>query len=105
MVRRDTSGLMTVAVKESVRDGRELLTWGQVVTDESSFAIWRAARWRWTRRTCRMLMRQFESEAVEEFMRANIADGETWEVRLRGELRAMRNAIELLHSLASTLRS
>ncbi|MGO8906751.1 MAG: hypothetical protein ACLQMH_14200 [Solirubrobacteraceae bacterium] len=50
-------------------------------------------------------MLQFESEAVEEFMRANIAAGETWEECLRGELRAMRNAIELLHSLASTLRS
>jgi len=105
MVRRDTSGLMTVAMKESVRGGRELLTWGQVVRDETSFACWRAARWRWTSRTLRMLTLQFEAETVEEFRRANMAAGETWEERLRGELRAMHNAIELLRSLASTLRS
>jgi len=105
MVRRDTSGVTTVTVEESVRHGRELLTWGQAVADETSFGCWREARWRWVRRTCRVLMLQFEAEAVQEFMRANNVAGETWEERLRAELRATRNAIELLHWLARTLGS
>jgi hypothetical protein len=105
MVRRDTSGVVTVAVEESVRHGRELLAWGQAVADETSFECWRAARRRWLRRTCRVLTLQFEAEAVHEFMCANRVAGETWEERLRAELRAMRNALELLRSLAGTLGS
>jgi len=94
---------MTLAVEGSIERGRELLTWGHVLADETSFASWRAARWRWVSRTSRILTLQFESEAVEEFARVNWAAGDTWEECKRGELRAMRDAIELLRSLASTL--
>ena len=105
MVRRDTSGVTAVTVKQSVQHGRELLAWGQAVADETSFECWRAARRRWLHRTCRVLTLQFEAEAVQEFMRANRVAGETWEERLRAELRGMRNGLELLRSLASTLGS
>jgi hypothetical protein len=104
MVRRDTTGLLTATMEESLLRGRELLAWAGVVRTQADFESWHHAKTRWTRRTSRMLAHQFEREAVEEFLRANLTLAAGWQQRLRAELAATGNAIELLGSLGSTLR-
>jgi len=104
MVRRDTTGQLTPAVEDSLQGGRELLDCARAIEDEAAFERWRKAKTQWTRHTARMLTLRFEPETVQEFIRANDTLGETWEQLLRAELAAMRNAIDLLRMLRSTLR-
>ena len=94
----------TEALEEAIRRGRELVDRGEEVLDEASYRRWRQAKREWAYRTFQTLILQFALEAAEEFMHANRTSGETWDERLRHDLRATRNAIELIHWLGTTLR-
>lgn len=103
--RRDPSGEASAAMTGSITVGRELTRWGEGISDERASRVWRRARGRWASATARLLARQFEREAVEEFTRvlANQRDG-SWEDRLRAETRATAMGVELLGVLLGTLR-
>jgi hypothetical protein len=103
-VRRDRSGVTTSALERSIHQGRELVSWGQELDDDAAFGCWCEARGRWTLRTTRVLVRQFEPEAVQEFMRNDIAAGEGWQQRAQHSVRALQDAVELLQALTSSLR-
>ncbi len=103
-LRRDRTGVTTSALERAVHEGRELATWGHAIEDEAAFACWRAARRRWTLRTTRVLVRQFEPEAVQEFMRSGVSVGDGWQERAHHSARAVQDAVELLQALASSLR-
>jgi hypothetical protein len=103
-VLRDTSGSITRELEQSIDDGRELLIRGRSIVGGSSPACWRDARQRWSCRTTGTLTAHFAPEAVLEFRRANDEQGAAREGSVDDELSALQNAIELLRSLAGTLR-
>jgi hypothetical protein len=102
-VLRDTSGSIARELELSIEQGRELLRWRQSVGEPSSLAYWRGARHRWSCRATRTLTAHFAPESVAEFVRANDERG-ALRVGADGGLCALRDAIELLRVLASTLR-
>lgn len=104
-VLRDTSGSITRELEQSIEQGRELLRWGQsIVEGSSSLAHWRGARDRWSCKSTRTLTAHFAPEAVREFGRASDDHRVAPNGPVNDELQALRNAIELLRSLANTLR-
>lgn len=94
---------VTKALQEAMDRGRLLVGRGEDVLNEASYADWREARRRWFCATLQTVSAQFEAEAVDEFLHANKTAGGTWEERLREDLRATRNAVELVHWLGTTL--
>ena len=103
-VLRDTSGSITREMEQLIQQAHALLSWGQSIAEDANLTCWRDARHRWSSRSARTLTAHFAPEAVREFARANDEPSVPREGPVENELRTLRNAIELLRSLTSTLR-
>ena len=107
MVRDDPSGMLTSALDTLIGDGLELLARGRLVEEDHEFASWRERRRGWRARCAELLKREFEREALEEYLHAafdRAVPEECWRKAMHRELRRTENAIELLASLRGTLR-
>ena len=104
-VRDDPSGHLSATLDRHIAAGRVLLEAGGEVGDAASLARWSQLRRDWRRGAGLTLEREFEPEAVLEFLRASAEPRErrTLPVPSRRELVGLLGAIELLGALRTSL--
>ncbi len=105
MVRDDPTGSLSAILRRRADDGDRLFRRGRSVSDRTGFCMWLGELLAWRALTTESLAAEFEQEAVEEFVQersAELAD-ENWHRYLGSQLRALRNEVEFLDSLHSSL--
>ena len=83
-----------------------LLAQAKLVEGERTLIAWDERRRMWQRKCAGLLGREFEQEALEEFLYATSeapASGDSWRNTMQRQLRQLENALELVVSLRGTL--
>lgn len=102
----DPRGTLRARLQGHLNEARELTIHGPLVDRHDAFVAWRERQRGWREATAETVRDEFEREAHEEFLHATIRTNtspERWRQTLRGEMRRIEDAIELLLALQSTL--
>ena len=105
MLRKDPTGSLSGTLRGHADVGDRLFRRGKQVSNRAGFWMWLGELFAWRAMTTESLAAAFEPEAVEEFLqeRPSESKGEEWNRTLRTELQVLRNEVEFLDSLHSTL--
>jgi hypothetical protein len=101
----DRAGSLRSALSSHADRGRRLLRAGGLISSNAEFETWRFERRSWRVLGARTVAAEFEQEAIYEFLlvTSEAGRGADWEQALAAELRGLRNGVELLELLRSTL--
>jgi hypothetical protein len=104
-VKEDPTGSLSATLRGHADVGDSLFRRGKRVSDRTGFARWLGELLAWRALTTEALAAEFEKEAVKEFLQDGRSERavESWRRNLRSQLRVLRNEVEFLDSLHSTL--
>jgi hypothetical protein len=105
MIRKDPTGSLSVTLRGHADAGDRLFRRGKRVSDDTVFCTWLGELLSWRAMTTESLAAQFEQEAVEEFLQECCCEraSEDWRRNLKAQLLVLRNEVEFLYSLHSTV--
>lgn len=105
MVRVDPTGSLGAIVSRQADSGDSLFRRGKRVSDRSRYCAWLGELLAWRAVTTESLACEFDQEVVEEFLQEPVSERapESWRGTLRSQLRLLRDEVEFLDSLHSTL--
>jgi hypothetical protein len=105
MVKDDPTGSLSATLRGYADMGDRLFRRGRRVGDRTGFCGWLDELLAWRARTSESLAAEFEQEAVDEFLQERQSEGagESWHRHLTSQMRALRDEVEFLDSLHSTL--
>jgi hypothetical protein len=105
MIRKDPTGSLSATLRGHADVGDRLFRSGRRVSNRTGFGMWLGELFAWRAMTTESLAGAFQQEAVEEFLQERCSEsaGEDWHRNLRAQLQVLRNEVEFLDSLHSTL--
>ena len=105
MVRVDPTGALGAVLCRHADSGDRLFRRGKRVSDRSRYCAWLGELLAWRAVTTESLASEFDQEVVEEFLQEPVCEraAESWRRTLNSQMSLLRDEVEFLDSLQSTL--
>jgi hypothetical protein len=107
LIRDDHAGTLTASLGSEIEGAHQLLEFAELFVDEFGFGRWREDFAAWRSHCGGMLRANFALEAAQEFYRGTFVPNlpaAQWRQRLRANVKAIDDMIQLLVTLRATLQ-